>query len=417
MVGDTRAAAERHLRGLAARALPTDDIPEVTEPDGAQPLRFASPTEVDARRGLGSILQAGDSLVAVGAVDPHVVDDIADQYVREWERRGDQLIRMTLDVRAKRAEAMSAPVELRPVTVLHGPVEVRLEWGDVTVRHVRFEPAHTVLSITGRLIGAPSAGPAPGDHRFGLPLRDGRPPTAEVADDRGHSSQAHFSGGSRAGGEIDGQLTTAAPLSADTVWLEVDGQRVELSPHKPVAAEVRLEQLERPLTPVTYLWHRVAMLGRPLPHAPPEPPLDVPIAALVAIGALEADDPELDATRRVTAALQDPPGTEPQGPLPQPWDSIVERRAGRRGMRGTIPVEVVTPPVDGISVCVHLLQATAEGFCVEMELAPDGGLAWWAEDDLAGIHLGYVQGIHGGPERALMRAIFLGGLDPGEWRN
>jgi len=409
-----RSVAERYLRELAAAAAPSSRGAGGLEPierfTGYRPL---TPSEMSAREGFDVIVHAGDTLVALGAIERQVVDDIAADYVAAWQRQGDQFIGIALKVRAARTRPLAAPFELRPVTVVPGPIELSLPWGEVVIRFVRFEPEQTVLSITGRL--NPTRPPNPATDRWGVAayLAPNRL-RVEVSDDQGNTSDAYFSGSGLGEDRFDGRLTTEGALSSQTAWLELDGRRMALPPHQPAVAEVSVEALADPPTGLGYLWHRVAMLGSPLPVPPPPTVLEVPIAALVAVGAIAADDPELDEMRRVLDALQSSPGAGSYGALPEPWRAIVERRArASGGMRGTVAVEVVTPPVDGIGVCVHALEATTEGFGIEVEVAPDGALAWWAEDDLGGVHLGHGQGIEGGPEHSFVRVVFLGGLDEG----
>lgn len=415
MVWDTRARrddAERYLRELAARVLPADGTEAKSEPtERGQTLHLASPAEMAPLRRLRAIFNAGEALVAIGAIEPYVVDEIATQYAQTGHGRGNKMVGRELKFGASQIRPRPAPIELRPVTIACGPIEVPMPWGDITIRFVRFEHTRTVLSITGRLSASSSS--EAGRHH---PLREINGPrrrlTVVVADDRGTSSQAHFSGGGRGEDEIDGQLATIAPMSTDTAWLELDGRRIELRAHEPADAEVHLEKLATPPTALAYLWHKVAILGRPLRHPPLMSGLEATIAALVAIDAIDAEDPELDAMRRVLGALWNIPGTEAHGPFPEPWSSVLVRRArGNGAMCGTLSLEVVTPAVDGISVCAHALEATPERFVIEMELAPDGPLAWWAEDDRGGVYLGYGEGIEGSPEHSSTRAVFLGGLD------
>ena len=406
--------AERFLRELAAAAAPFSRRVEGLEPTerstGYRPL---TSTEKSAREGLGAILNAGDALVAVGAIERQVVDDIAGDYVAAWKSQGDQFVGIALEVRAARTRALTTPFELVPVTVVPGPIEVSPPWGELVVRFVRFERTKTVLSVVGRL--NPTRPPKPATERLGVAayLAPDRL-RVEVSDDQGNASDAYFSGSGIGDDRFDGWLTTESPLSSHTAWLELDGRHIELPARQPTGAEVGVEALTDPPTGLGYLWHRVALLGRPLPLPPDPSVFEVPIAALAAVGAIAPDDPELEEMRRVLDALWSSPRPGPYAALAEPWRAIMERRArASGGLRGAVAVEVVTPPVDGISVCIHALEATAEAFSVEVELAPDGALAWWAEDDLGGVHLGHGQGVDGGPEHSFVRVVFLGGLDAG----
>lgn len=418
--GAAASAAERYLSQLAARTQPSAGAGADNEPaDTDRTVRTPMPEEINAREGLGAILQAGDALVAIGVIDGGAVERIAVDFVHAWERRGNPSLRTVLELRrwspvsSVSPEEASSPAALRASTVVPGPIEVRLPWADITVRFVRFEPSRTVLAIRGRLPAASPSGARSDRVALGL-VPPGSGSRVTITDDRDTSGEARFSGGLRAEDEIDGELTTAVPLSAESDYLDIDGVRMKLPTRRVATREVRVEQLATVVSPAAYLWHRVAIVGRPLGHAPPASLLGEPIAALVAVGAIDHDDPELDDVRRVAAALWNVPGTAPSEPLPPPWNSVVERRRRRSdGLSGTVPVEVVTPAVEGTSVCVHAIEAVAGRFVVEMEVAPDRPLAWWAEDDLGGVQLGYGEGLDGTPEHSYVRAVFLGGLDPG----
>lgn len=409
-----RVVADRYLRDLAARGLQIDDDGVNAESiERSQRHPFAMSPEISALRRVKAIFEAGDALVAVGAIDRQVVDEIAKQYVQTVQGRANRMADRELKVRALWTRMGPTPVEVGPVRVVPGPIGVRLAWGEITARFVRFEATRTVLSITGRLDASP-----PEATQRHHPLRTfqqlGRRLTVLVADDRGCSSEAQFIGDGRGEDEIEGQFTTNTALSAETAWLELNGQRIELSTHEPPVAEVQVEVLTTPPSASAYLWHRVAILGRPLLHPPLMSGLEASITALAAVGAINAADPEIDAMRDVLLALWSVPGTEPQGPLPEPWNSVVERRArSAGGMRGIIPVGVVAPAVDGVNVCVHALEASPERFLIEVELSPYCSFAWWVEDDHGHIQLGYGERIGGSPERALERATFLGGVDDG----
>lgn len=94
------------------------------------------------------------------------------------------------------------------------------------------------------------------------------------------------------------------------------------------------------------------------------------------------------------------------------------------GATGTMPVAAITPPVDGVAVAVHVLDADPGGFSLEVETAPGWGphhrlfteagrsaLAWWVEDDRGGVHLGHVGSSGGSADRMTGTVQFTGGLD------
>lgn len=393
---------ERYLRLLAERTLL----------DGEPGTPWGGPVE-----------RAAAALTAVEVLDREVADAVVDEYALAaavrgrggppgWRRQG-------------AAPGSTATVQLRPVTVVPGPIEVTLPRAEITVRWVRFGEDDTAIGVTARLANGLHG--SSGRFRRRPPFPPGGPLSLRVADDQGTAAAAGFSGGGGGDGLFQGILTTV-PLSSGTAWLELDGQRIELPPRRPSDVSVEIEVVPRRSPALGYLWHEAALSAGPFPGPGPSD-IQVPIEALVAVGAVDPQDPELDAVRQVTAAFGHRgrgagPGTGAGSPLPEPWASLMASTSlAREGPSGIVPVGAVTPPVDGIAVAVDVVDVEPDGFSAEVVTAPgwglhqrflrhaSSGLEWWAEDDRGGVHLGHVGSSNGGPDKMRATIQFADGLD------
>jgi hypothetical protein len=243
----------------------------------------------------------------------------------------------------------------------------------------------------------------------------------QLTDDQGKTVGTGFSGGG-SDETWEGHLTADHPLSPDTNWIEVDGNRVELT-GEAVPCEVTVEPLaEEPLAH-RYLWRRVAITDI---HGPPE--VQGSIDALLAAGAVQADDPELDAIRAVCEAMPHHPGMPARGrsgvrSLPEPWRSLLKRQGREDGPDGTLALSAVTPEFDGFSVAINCLESRADGFAIEVDVAPglEGGpdrglgsrqLAWWAADNRGNHHLGQLGSWGGGESYSSGEINFWPALAP-----
>ena len=249
------------------------------------------------------------------------------------------------------------------------------------------------------------------------------PPSPTLTDDRGTSATAHFGGGG-SDTEWHGSFTAGTPLAADTAWIELDGERIDLTA-QPWPCETSVEPLPEQDPAHAYLWLRLA--GRSHFHEPPGV-IDEAIDALLAAGALDADDPVVDDIRAVAEALPGPGRGRSGGPqrqLPEPWRSMLGRQATANGPEGTVALGAVTPVFDGFSVAVEALVSAPEAFTIDVEVAPrlwdhgpfpstpgTGRLAWWAADDRGNHYLGAMQSSGGGSDSVRAELAFTPRLDP-----
>lgn len=398
-------APELYLRRLAERAL----------------------LDAEQRRPWGGLVeQVGSALVAVGMLAEPVAVAVADSYALAGEVRG----RGGPPHRARHPKpqpSSSASADLQASRIVPGPMEVPLSWGepDLTVRWVRFGAEETAIAVRGRLAASPRPRHQP--HSLGPAVSApaaARPPGLVVADDQGLQVVASFNGG-WGGKHVEGTFIVRPPLSGATQWIELDGQRVTLSERRTPNVHVAMEALAMPSRAVAYLWHELAVSDGPFPGPSGDP--GAIIEALLAVGAIDASDPQLQAIGRVAATRSGRAGvgTGSGGEVPEPWASLLAARARVvDGATAVVPVGVVTPPVDGVVVAVHALEAEPQGFGLEVETAPGWGLhrrftepgrsalAWWVEDDRGGVHLGHVGNSGGSPDRMTGTVQFTGGLDP-----
>ena len=220
-----------------------------------------------------------------------------------------------------------------------------------------------------------------------------------ITDARGTTAVAEFSGGFRRG-ELDwhGQYEARPPLAADTPWIGLLGEQVQLTA-EPVSVRAWAEPLPVQDPAVRHLWERVATLND---FHSPRLALEATIAALAAAGAIPADGSA--AAARAVAAVLRPDSVSPggvPGDLPGPWHSLIARWGRTGGPVATIPVGVITPSFDGVTAAVIALESSDEHFGISVELVPQvrtglpyrdlpdwQHLTWWAADNLGNCYLG-----------------------------
>ena len=240
----------------------------------------------------------------------------------------------------------------------------------------------------------------------------GGTPQVTLSDDRGTIAKIGYSGvGS--GSTWKGKFQSEGPLAFDTAWLEVLGERIEMT-HEARPAAVRVERVPDEDPALRHLWHRVATLG--LRPSWPEP-LDAlrrTIETLVAAGCLAADAPDLEDVRRVAALLIPPVApTADFRALPLPWRALLDGLGRTNGPRGTVPVGTATPAIDGAFVAVMQLTSKPAGFVADVavrglrlpghilpghmrdlsalqSLGDGRWLEWWATDDRGNTYLGHL---------------------------
>ena len=221
-----------------------------------------------------------------------------------------------------------------------------------------------------------------------------------VTDSRGATAVAEFYGSARIGDPLwRGHYEISPRLAADTEWIELLGQRVELTA-QPAGIQTWTEPLPAQDPAVRHVWERVATLND---FHDPHLALNATFAALAAAGALPADSPLIDDARGVLAVLR-PAGARPvprPRDLPGPWRSLLARWGQAGGPVRTIAVGAITPSFDGITAAVIGLESRDEHFGISVELVPGARtglpwsdlpdqqhLTWWAADDLGNYYLG-----------------------------
>lgn len=288
-------------------------------------------------------------------------------------------------------------------------------WGQLTIHYIALTDHATSLRVTLELRqshGRPSGRPMPARER-----------QLTVTDSRGTTAVAEFSGGSRRGDPAwHGQYHVRPPLAADAAWIELLGERVELT-----AAPAGIQTWAQPLPAqdpaVRHLWERVATLND---FHDPHRALEATIAALVAAGALRAGDSRIGAARAVLAVLRPGAGAPAGTPvgLPDPWRSLLARWRQTGGPAGTIAVGAITPSFDGVTAALIELESRDEHFGITVELVPgvrtglpyrdlpdQRHLTWWAADDLGNHYLGEQGSWNPGDDRCRGTIGFWPALD------
>jgi hypothetical protein len=250
----------------------------------------------------------------------------------------------------------------------------------------------------------------------------GLPRQLSVTDDRGTTSTADFSGGG-SDDEWRGRFEVRPALAPDTAWLEVLGERVGLSTTPPAGVKVRVEPRADPDPAHGYLWAKLASLAE---HHSPDA-METSTEALVAAGALKADDPVVGEVRAVAGGLFHGRGTASatHAAAPEPWRSMLARRGRPGGPEGLAVAGATTPPLDGYTLAILALRSTDERFYAEVETVPGlphwhwpSGqvdkplLAWWAADDRGHHYLGGQEEWHFSEDRAGGQIEFWPALDP-----
>jgi hypothetical protein len=288
-------------------------------------------------------------------------------------------------------DAASPPPDIARPRVVPCDRVIDQPWGRLTIRYVVFTDQATSLRVTLR----PGESQARQPHRLAAQVR-----RVSITDARGTTAVAEFSGGLRHGDpDWHGQYEARPPLAADTPWIELLGEQVQLTA-KPVSVRAWAEPLPAQDPAVRHLWERVATLND---FHNPHLALEATIAALAAAGAIPADGSVAGAARAVAAVLR-PDGVSPSrvpGELPGPWHSLIARWGQAGGPVATIPVGAITPSFDGVTAAVIALESSNEHFGITVELVPQvrtglpyrdlpgqQHLTWWAADNLGNYYLG-----------------------------
>jgi hypothetical protein len=355
------------------------------------------------------LVEPASALVAVGAISATKAEAVIDDYSLAEALRTERGLeyRGSFGPATRRRKRKIKP--LKPRRVVSCDHVIENAQGTLEVRRVALAEDFARIAVTWR---PPAPQRRSRRRRRGISGGMGGPagpPNPTVVDDQGTRTGTHFSGG---GSELEweGHLTTDRPLARDTAWIELDGTRVELAAHL-AEWSVSIDELPEQPAARAYLWRRLAIRN----DFHELESLDPAIEALLAAGALEADDPVIDEVRTVREAMLGHPRMQSNGrarrQVPQPWRSLLSRQGREDGPEGTIALSAVTPEFDGFSVAVSSVESRPDGFQVEVDVTPgteerehfDWGvrpprLAWWAEDDRGNHYLGHIQSWGGGED-------------------
>ena len=397
-----RSGGERHLRLVAERML--------------LERRGAGLFPVDAR-----LVAAGAALVAVGALAPDAARAIADAYARALHPRDPAQPPPRDPAPPATADAGAAQELGRWRAVPSGHVIAR-PWGRLVIRHVLLTDEATALRVTVDP-ASPGTSSCPA-----APCGPGLPCPLEISDDHGTTSSADFEGSRRHGEQAwHGTFLARPPLAPDTAWITVLGERVDLTGEAP-AIQSWAEQLEAGDPARHHLWERVATRND---FHDPRAALEAAVAALAAVGALQADDPEVRDARLAAELMH--PGSARKGILavpdarsaPAPWRSLLARWGRADGPAGSILVGKVSAPFDGVRVAVTAIDSRPEFFSIGVEVVPGlrtglpyralddlRHITWWAVDDQGNYYLAEQGSWSPGASRARGSLGFRPGLDP-----
>jgi hypothetical protein len=416
----------------------------VTEPGAELYLRLAGERALLGPRGDGgppenaALDAAAHALVAVGAMTAGAAQAIVDDYDLACVYRAGEHYRHRRAMRRRARAARNAATPGPALPALRAvPCHRLIEqpWGQLILRYVVLSDEVTVLHVTMRPVLPPDGpsrpaayrgrlagrGPRPrgaGGHRIG----PGLPGRLTVADDRGTTSTASFSGG---GSDTawHGEFQAQPPLAPETAWIDVYGERIALPGPTPGRAEVRVEPCPDQDPARGYLRARLASLA----ESQSADAMETAIEALVAAGALQPADPAIAEVRAVADRLFAGHGTTPgsTAALPEPWRSMLPRRGQGGGPLGQVVVGVTTPPFGGITVAILAVRSADESFTADVEVVPGltpwhwSGeavdtplMTWWAADDLGHHYLGQQAGWHASPDRSGGQIEFWPALDP-----
>jgi hypothetical protein len=341
----------------------------------------------------------GAALVAAGAMTTAAAQAVMTEY---WPQTPDENHNRLVTSRAAQL-APAAPPGIGQLRVVPCERVIDQPWGQLVIHYVAFTDDATTLRVTVRP-----------DQAHGDPFGHLVPAGArqlQVTSEHGTAVTEEFFGNSQIGDPVwRGEYEVRPPLAADTAWIELAGERVEL-PGEPAGIQTWTEPLPMQDSVARHLWERVATINdfHDLRLA-----LNTTIATLVASGALTADDPAIGEARAVQAVLH-PAGTGPvarPAGLVEPWRSLLARWGQRGGPAGIVTVGAVTPQFDGVTAAVIALTSRDEQFSIDVELVPGARtglpyrdlpgqqqLTWWAADNLGNHYLGEQYSWHFGEDR------------------
>ncbi len=371
------------------------------------------------------LAEAGDCLVVVGSITLECAQRIVDDYQLAKAVRNQGHSRHFLR-RHHRWAPPTPPADEKPPRVIPCDRELVTNHGSTQIHHVSLSESQTSIAVTFRPAASSIRRHRGGRVMMGSGGHVGHagPPTLSVKDDHGKTTSTNFSGGG-SDEEWEGYFEAHDPLSPETKWIEIDGERIDLDKEAP-PAHVLVKPVEASNPGLRHLWHRLAT-GEDRFHRPPDT-LDVGIDALIACGALDPDSGEIAGLRAVTEALQGGRGmgSASSAKLPEPWHSLLNARRKHPGAVGRISLAVLTPSFDGVSIVASHLEASEDDFGIAVQVRGAGvahvpfgdtqlgqrSVAWWARDDVGNDYLGGM-GSWSGSEHGIRGTVqFDAPLDP-----
>ena len=380
---------------------------------------------------------AAHALVAVDALPASVAQTIVDDYyLAQSCRSGDDgHFRRHRRMRSYQTAA-GVPDRFRALSCGR---EIEQPWGNLLVDYLVLSADATVLHVTmrpsaalgGRFGRISPAAVQRGIRPHGVAVHmtsAGVPNQLTLTDDQGTTVTAGFSGGGTST-EWAGEFEARPGLPLDAAWIEVLGERIELADEPGPGVAAWAEPVAEQHPGRRYLQARLATAL----SAHEDAPLDTTIGALVAAGALAADDPAIAEAQAVLRQHTQGGGGGRAGSggprLAEPWRSLLAPHGMRAGPAGRVMVGVTTPRFAGITVALLAVRSTAEELTADVEISPglphwhgapswvdEPLLIWWAADDRGGHYLGHPGNWGGAPERAGGQVEFWPTLDPAATR-
>ena len=305
------------------------------------------------------------ALAAAGTLRQERAQSVLDEYELAMALRSQQGGRMLMHHRSMvRGERQRLSVERVAVCGR----EFERGGGKWSLERVLFtaEATHLDLTGTGPAAQGGHAGRRGGPMRHNMAMGPPQPPhpqTLALADDRGTGATARVGQSRWGGGSWEASYISDAPLTPDTEWIEVDGTRIEL-PQRQSAPEVHLEEIE-PMDPLRGMLYG-EILSTDRRHGGDDT-FEIACQTLVAVGALDEDDPMLVEVRRIAGAVA---GAAPVPGLPEPWASLLARYSKADGRTGILAIGAVIDDLDGFSIRLDTLTCEQTSFSISLAMSP-----------------------------------------------
>jgi hypothetical protein len=360
------------------------------------------------------------ALVAAGTLPEETARDVLEQYELAMALRQPQSAHMRMHRRAMAQRARRrVQLSLQRVAVCDHDFEHGSDrW---TLERALFTNDATELDLSGTV--PPSA-----RNRSRLSLmrsasqsmpQNPNPQTIALRDDQGTTTTAHVGSSSWGGGSWQAKYTSAAPLSPEAQWIEIDGSRVELG-MRTRASEVRIEDIE-PMDPLRAVLYREIL--SPDRQQGGGDSVAIAAKALVMTGALGEDDTMLAELRAIADALTN---AAPAAGLSEPWVSLLSRYTKDDGRSETLTVGAVIDDLEGFCIRVDTIVTQSGSFSICLAMSPGDSLirhipggdaeptpiTWWARDDRGNAYVAFSDRGSGGPDVVEGQVTSLAPLDP-----